>query len=63
MKFSLRSLSLVMAVVPPIVWWCVLALRPRDLNHPVAWPDPVLIVAPLAWLGMYYSLVYKRLPK
>jgi hypothetical protein len=62
MKFSLRTLLLVTTVIPPLVWWCVTtiaALVRHDPEHPVQWPDPILLIALAGWGTVYYQFIHK----
>jgi hypothetical protein len=60
MRFRLRTLMLLAAVVPPVVWLACALWRP-DPERPLKWPDPIGLIAVVTWLAVYYQCVHKRL--
>jgi len=62
MKFSLRTLLLVMAVVPPIAWIGHRTLLAPPSDEPLQLPDPIGLIGVVAWITIFYNCVYKRLP-
>jgi hypothetical protein len=63
MRFSLKTLALATAVIPPIVWLAYRTLRMRTAwDEPLRLPDPIVLLAMVAWISIYYNCVHKRLP-
>lgn len=63
MKFSLRTLLLVTTVIPPLIWWIattIAAVVRRDPEHPVQWPEPILLIGVIGWWAIFYSFIHKR---
>ena len=61
MRFSLKTLALATAVIPPIVW-LVWAMLWRSADEELKLPDPLGTLAVIAWIAIYYYCVHKRLP-
>jgi len=60
MQFTLKSLLLVTAVLPPVAW---LVYRARyGGGHPETMPDPLGTIGVIAWISIYFNCVHKRLP-
>jgi len=62
MKFSLRTLLLAMAVIPPIAWLAHRTLMAPGTGEPLRLPDPLGTIGVVAWIVIFYNCVYKRLP-
>jgi len=61
MRFSLKTLTLATAVIPPIAWLAWVTLwRPFDPERPLELPDPIGLLAVVAWVSIYYNCVHKR---
>jgi len=63
MRFRLRTLLIVAAIIPPVVWFFVKVLRHSDEEYPEPILDPFVLFGVVAWIALYYHLVHKRLPK
>ena len=61
MKFSLRTLTFAMAVVPVVIGYIVTSIRPDDEGHVVVtWQDPILTLGILSWIGVWIHFVRGR---
>jgi hypothetical protein len=61
MKFSLRTLVLTTAMVPPVIWYAVVQLPALLSGETSELPDPILAAGVLGWVVLYIYLVRREL--
>jgi hypothetical protein len=62
MQFSLKTLLLATAVLPPAAWLIYKTLWRFAGDEPLTLPDPIGTLGVAAWIAIYYNCVHKRLP-
>src|SRR2546423_793202 len=60
MQFSLKTLMLTTWLIPPVAWLIYATLWRFDPERPLKLPDPVGLLAVVAWVSIYYNCVHRR---
>ena len=61
MRYRLRSLMIVAATVPPVIWLFVKVVRHSDEEASEPILDPLVLFGAASWIVIYYHLVHKRM--